>query len=229
MTILVAAELSNSSRVKMIQLLFQQQYILFALIAFALIFSLTFHEYGHGKVASLIGDDTAERAGRLTLNPLPHIDPLGLLMVLIIGIGYAKPVPTDPRKFNTRWGTLLVAGAGPGMNLLLAIITINLYALGLKAGFTLFQSEVAYFFFTYLALINMLLMLFNLLPIGPLDGSYILPYVLPRELALKYLRLNQRYGAYLLLALIALNFLGVPVFESIWKIGEFMLGIILLV
>jgi Zn-dependent protease len=150
-------------------------------------------------------------------------------MVLIIGIGYAKPVPTDPRKFNTRWGTLLVAAAGPGMNLLLAIITINLYALGLKAGFTLFQSEVAYFFFTYLALINMLLMLFNLLPIGPLDGSYILPYVLPRELALKYLRLNQRYGAYLLLALIALNFLGVPVFESIWKIGEFMLGIILLV
>ena len=117
MTILVAAELSNSSRVKMIQLLFQQQYILFALIAFALIFSLTFHEYGHGKVASLIGDDTAERAGRLTLNPLPHIDPLGLLMVLIIGIGYAKPVPTDPRKFNTRWGTLLVAGAGPGMKI----------------------------------------------------------------------------------------------------------------
>ncbi len=213
----------------MIQLLFQQQYLLFVLIAFALIFSLTFHEYGHGKVASLIGDDTARRAGRLTLNPLPHIDPLGLLMVLAIGIGYAKPVPTDPRKFRTRWGTLMVAAAGPGMNLLLAVVTINLYALGLKAGWGLFQTEVAYFFFTYLALINMLLMLFNLLPIGPLDGSYILPYALPREMALKYLQINQRYGTYALLALIALNFLGVPVFESIWKIGEFMLGIILLV
>ena len=213
----------------MIQLLYQQQYLLFVLIAFALIFSLTFHEYGHGKVASLIGDDTARRAGRLTLNPLPHIDPLGLLMVLAIGIGYAKPVPTDPRKFRTRWGTLMVAAAWPGMNLLLAVVTINLYALGLKAGWGLFQTEVAYFFFTYLALINMLLMLFNLLPIGPLDGSYILPYALPREMALKYLQINQRYGTYALLALIALNFLGVPVFESIWKIGEFMLGIILLV
>jgi Zn-dependent protease len=210
----------------MIQLLFQQQYLLFVLIAFALIFSLTFHEYGHGKVASLIGDDTAERAGRLTLNPIPHIDPLGLLMVLTIGIGYAKPVPADPRKFRTRWGTLMVAAAGPGMNLLLAIVTINLYTIGLKAGLGIFQTEVAYFFFTYLALINMLLMLFNLLPIGPLDGSYILPYALPRDLARKYLQLNQRYGTYALLALIALNFLGVPVFETIWKIGEFMLGII---
>ena len=68
----------------MIQLLFQQQYLLFVLIAFALIFSLTFHEFGHAKVASLIGDDTARRAGRLTLNPVPHIDPVGLLMVLLI-------------------------------------------------------------------------------------------------------------------------------------------------
>lgn len=213
----------------MIQLLLQQQYLIFVLIAVALIFSLTFHEFGHGKVASLIGDDTAKRAGRLTLNPIPHIDPLGLLMVLAIGIGYAKPVPTDPRKFRTRWGTLLVAAAGPGMNLLLAIITINLYALGVKAGWGLFQTDVAYFFFTYLALINMLLMLFNLLPIGPLDGSYILPYALPREMALKYLQINQRYGTYALLGLIALNFLGVPVFQTIWKIGEAMLGVILIV
>ena len=210
----------------MIQLLIQQQYALFVLIAFALVFSLTFHEFGHGKVASLIGDDTAERAGRLTLNPIPHIDPLGLLMVLLIGIGYAKPVPADPRKFNTRWGTLLVAAAGPGMNLLLAFVTINVYALGLRTGLGFFHTEVAYFFFTYLALINMLLMLFNLLPVGPLDGSYILPYVLPRNVARRYLQINQRYGAYLLLALIALNLLGLPIFESLWNLGEFMLDII---
>ena len=213
----------------MIQLLVQQQYALFVLIAFALVFSLTFHEFGHGKVASLIGDDTAERAGRLTLNPIPHIDPLGLLMVLLIGIGYAKPVPADPRKFNTPWGTLLVAAAGPGMNLLLAFVTINVYALGLRSGLGFFQTEVAYFFFTYLALINMLLMLFNLLPVGPLDGSYILPYVLPRNIARRYLEMNQRYGAYLLLALIALNLLGFPIFESLWNLGEFMLDIILVV
>ena len=208
----------------MIQLLFDQQYLLFILIAFALIFSLTFHEYGHGKVASLIGDDTAERAGRLTLNPIPHIDPLGLLMVLLIGIGYAKPVPTDPRKFNTRWGILLVAAAGPGMNLLLAIVTVNLYLIGLKAGWPLFYSPAAQVFFYFLPLINMLLMLFNLIPLGPLDGSYILPYLLPREAAAKYISLNRRYGSYALLALIALHFFGLPIFETLWKIGEAMLG-----
>ena len=211
----------------MIQLLFQQQYVLFVIIAFALIFSLTFHEYGHGKVASLIGDDTAERAGRLTLNPIPHIDPLGLLMVLLIGIGYAKPVPADPRKFNTRWGTLLVAAAGPGMNLLLAVVTINIYVIGFKMDLPLFKTPEAYEFFKIIGLINMLLMLFNLLPIGPLDGSYILPYVLPRRVALKYLQLNQRYGAYALLALIALNFLGVPVFNTLWSIGNAMLNLVI--
>ena len=211
----------------MIQLLFQQQYVLFVIIAFALIFSLTFHEYGHGKVASLIGDDTAERAGRLTLNPIPHIDPLGLLMVLLIGIGYAKPVPADPRKFNTRWGTLMVAAAGPGMNLLLAVVTINIYVIGFKMGIPLFKTPEAYEFFKIIGLINMLLMLFNLLPIGPLDGSYILPYVLPKRVALKYLQLNQRYGAYALLALIALNFLGVPVFNTLWGIGNAMLNLVI--
>ena len=213
----------------MIQLLFQQQYLAFVLIAFALIFSLTFHEFGHGKMASLIGDDTARRAGRLTLNPIPHIDPFGLLMVLLIGIGYAKPVPADPSKFNTRWGVLLVAAAGPAMNLLLAIVIYNVYALGLKLGIGLFQTPVANFFFTYLALINLLLMLFNLLPIGPLDGSYILPYALPRDVARRYQQVNARYGVYALLGLIVLNFAGIPVFETLWKIGDFMLDVILFV
>ena len=213
----------------MIQLIFQQQYLAFILISFALIFSLTFHEFGHAKMASLIGDDTAERSGRLTLNPIPHIDPIGLLMVLLIGIGYAKPVPADPRKFNTRWGVLLVAAAGPAMNLLLAVVVYNVYAIGLKLGIGLFQTPVANFFFTYLALINLLLMLFNLLPIGPLDGSYILPYALPREAAIKFQQMNARYGAYALLGLILLSFAGVPIFETLWKLGEFMLGVILIV
>lgn len=213
----------------MIQFLLQQQYELFITIAFGLIFSLTFHEYGHGKVASLIGDDTAERAGRLTLNPLPHIDPMGLLMLMLIGIGYAKPVPTDPRRFNTRWGMLMVAAAGPGMNLLLAIVIINVYSLGLKLGIPLFGTAGAYEFFTTLGLINMLLMLFNLLPIGPLDGSYIFPYLLPRDLAQKYLVLNQRYGVYALLTLIVLSFLGVPVFQTLLRFGHSVLGLIVFI
>ena len=210
----------------MIQLIFQQQYIAFILITFALIFSLTFHEYGHGKAASMIGDDTAERAGRLTLNPIPHIHPVGLLMVILIGFGFAKPVPADPQKFNTRWGILLVAAAGPTMNLLLAIITVNLYLIGLKTGWPIFNSGVAYFFFTYLALINLLLMLFNLLPIGPLDGSYILPYVLPRNARMIYLHLNQKYGLFVLFGVIALSLLGVPIVDWILALGEAMLRLV---
>jgi len=195
----------------------------------ALIISLTFHEYGHGIVAKLYGDNTAEKAGRLTLNPIAHIDPLGLLMVVLIGIGYAKPVPTNPANFTSRWATPLVALAGPAMNLLLAILTINLYIFGRQAGWSLFEGQGPQFFFTFLALINLLLMLFNLIPIGPLDGHYILPYFLPRAWALRFHYYNRRYGVYLLLGLLALHFLGIPVFEKIWGIGEFLLPFIVFV
>lgn len=165
----------------MIQLLFQGYYIVFAFILFALIFSLTFHEFGHALSAYRFGDDTAKQAGRLTLNPFVHIDPMGLLMVILIGVGFAKPVPVDPRKFNSFWGELVVAAAGPAMNLLLAVVVINFYMFGLAQGWSLFEGESANFFFTYLALINLLLMIFNMLPIGALDGHYILPYFLPRD------------------------------------------------
>ena len=213
----------------MFRLLLDQQYSLFILIITALILSLTFHEYGHGIVAKYYGDDTAEKAGRLTLNPLAHIDPVGLLMVVLIGFGYAKPVPTNPANFNSRWATLMVAAAGPAMNLILAIVVINFYQLGLQAGWPLLQGQGPYFFFTFLALINLLLMLFNLIPIGPLDGHYILPYFLPREMAIQYMRYNQRYGVYALLALIGLNFIGIPVFATVWHIGESLLSFIIFV
>ena len=101
----------------MLQLIYQGHLALFLIITIALVISLTFHEFGHAATAKLFGDDTAQKLGRLTLNPLAHIDPMGLLMVILIGIGYAKPVPTDPRKFNSRWASLVVSAAGPGMNL----------------------------------------------------------------------------------------------------------------
>ena len=133
----------------MLQLLAEQQYLLFISIIIALTISLTFHEYGHGIVAKLFGDNTAEKAGRLTLNPIAHIDPMGLLMVVLIGFGYAKPVPTNPANYKSFWGTLFVAAAGPAMNLLLAIVTINVYLIGLQAGWGLFAGQGAQFFFTY--------------------------------------------------------------------------------
>jgi Zn-dependent protease len=171
----------------MIQLIFEGHVVAFTLILFSLVLSLTFHEYGHGVMAKVFGDRTAEMAGRLTLNPIPHIDPMGLLMVVMIGFGFAKPVPTDPRNYTSRWAIPLVAAAGPLMNLIIAFIAVNLYGLGLVMGWGLFQSEAAGLFFVYLANINMLLMLFNLIPIGPLDGHYILPYFLPRNVARYYI------------------------------------------
>jgi len=213
----------------MIQLLFQHQYALFILIMIALIISLTFHEYGHAIVAKLYGDDTAQKAGRLTLNPVAHIDATGLLMVVLVGFGYAKPVPTNPAKFSSRWATLWVSAAGPGMNLLVAIITINLYGLGLEAGWALFEGQGPQFFFIFLAKINLLLMLFNLIPIGPLDGHYILPYFLPRSLAQRYLYYNQRYGVYALFAIIALSLIGVPILTTVLSIGNSLLPAIVFV
>jgi Zn-dependent protease len=213
----------------MIQLLLNGQILVFILLLFCLILSLTFHEYGHGLMARWYGDRTAEQQGRLTLNPFAHIDPMGLLMVVFIGFGYAKPVPTDPRNYRSRWGVLSVAAAGPLMNLILAFFAINLYVFGRTQGWELFQGSGAYAFFIMLASINMLLMVFNLIPIGPLDGHYILPYMLPRHAAQRYLVLNQRYGSWVLLSLIALALMGVPVFQNLWTFAQFLLGGLVLV
>ncbi len=213
----------------MIQLLMQGQLMLFVLILFALILSLTFHEFGHGIVAKYYGDRTAEQQGRLTLNPFAHIDPMGLLMVILIGFGYAKPVPTDPRNYRSRWAELFVAAAGPMMNFLVAFVAINLYSIGLHLGWTLFQSPAANNFFIFLASINLLLMVFNLIPIGPLDGHYILPYFLPTKYRQMYQYYNTRYGGWFLLGIIALSLMGIPVFSYVWEFGQTLLKLIIVV
>jgi|TARA_B100001079_G_scaffold120538_1_gene103615 Zn-dependent protease len=210
-----------------IKLISQGQWLLFCVIMAAIVISLSFHEYGHAWVAKRFGDDTAERAGRLTLNPLAHIDPMGLLMVVFVGFGYARPVPTDPRRFTSRYADLLVAAAGPGMNLLLAVLSINVYLLTLKAGLIGSADLGPRLFFVYLAQINLLLMVFNLLPIGALDGHYILPYFLPRRLSQAYRYYNGRYGNFVLLGLIMLAVLGnVPIFRTIFYISEALLPLI---
>ena len=210
----------------MLQLIYQGQWLLFLLITTALIISLTFHEFGHAATAKLYGDDTAQKQGRLTLNPIAHIDPMGLLMVVLIGIGYAKPVPTNPRNYTSRWASLMVAAAGPGMNLMVACVSINLYVIGVSADWSLFAGDGPRIFFTFLALINLLLMVFNLLPLGPLDGHYIMPYFLPARAAQKYLYYNARYGSHLFLGLVVLNLLGVPIFRYVWQVGEAILPLI---
>jgi len=210
----------------MIELLLQGQISLFITILIAIIISLTFHEFGHAATAKLYGDDTAQRAGRLTLNPMAHIDPTGLLMVAIIGFGYAKPVPTNPAKFNSLWASLFVSAAGPGMNLLIAIVAINFYSFGMQSGWAFMQTSGAQFFFVYLAQINLILMIFNLVPIGALDGHYILPYFLPKSAAQQYRHWNDLYGNRLLFGLVLLSLFGLPIFSYIWRLGETLLPLI---
>jgi Zn-dependent protease len=213
----------------MLQLLYSQQYALFALIIITLIISLTFHEFGHAASAKLLGDDTAQRMGRLNINPVSHIDPIGLLMVVLVGFGYAKPVPTNPNNFTGRWGIPLVAAAGPAMNLLIAFIAINVYFFGVNSGNPWFSEAGPRTFFVFLASINLLLMLFNLIPLGPLDGHYILGYFLPDKLASVYLEYNQRYGHYLFLGLILLSILGIPIFSRLMDLAYGILPMLVIV
>lgn len=203
-------------------LLFNGQYTVFALLIIGLILSLSAHEYGHAQVAKWQGDNTAERLGRLTLNPVAHIDPFGLLMVVLVGFGYAKPVPVDPRNFSSRYSHLFIALAGPAMNLIFAVLAWNLLLYLLGQGM---DNDGVRLFLTILAQINLLLMMFNLLPIGPLDGHYVVPYLLPESMARRYLVLNERYGAFALLGLIALAIMGVPIFAVLMSIAAEVLSV----
>ena len=210
----------------MIYLIFQGQYLVFGLLIAALVLSLSCHEFGHAWIAKLCGDDTAERAGRLTLNPVRHIDPMGLAMVVLVGFGYARPVPTDPRNYRFGSADLWVAAAGPGMNLVLAAVAWNFFLSMRLSGNDFFYQVGPETFFVLLVQVNLLLMLFNLIPLGPLDGHYILARLLPERAAQAYRYYNARFGVWLLLALIVVSLLGVPVFQQLMGIGASLLPLI---
>ena len=142
-------------------------------------------------------------------------------MVVLVGFGYAKPVPTDPRNFKYKTSDLWVAAAGPLMNLLLAAATWNLYLWLRAAGWDNPGGEI---FFALLAQINLLLMIFNLIPLGPLDGHYILPHFLPTSLAHRYRHFNARFGTGIFLVLILLGVLGLPIFRYLAEFSFRLLG-----
>jgi Zn-dependent protease len=159
-----------------------------ALMVVVLLFSIIVHEVAHGYVALLNGDPTARIMGRLTLNPVPHIDLMGsilLPLLLLISqssflIGWAKPVPVNPLNYrNYRWGEFAVSAAGPVSNLVLAVLFSVVLRLDFDNPGLTALAELG-------VLINVTLALFNLIPIPPLDGSHILALVLPRELARLY-------------------------------------------
>ena len=167
---------------------------------------ITLHELAHGFVASMLGDDTARRAGRLTLNPIKHIDVLGLLMLVVFKFGWAKPVPVDMRNFkNPRRDMALCAAAGPLANLLISVVTLFLYGLLLiplsRAGEV---GELAAQLFVTTAYMSLTLAIFNIIPIPPLDGSKVLYSFLPERSYRKLLR-YERYGMIALMALIVIT------------------------
>ncbi len=178
---------------------------------------ITLHELSHGYTAYLLGDDTAKSRGRLTLNPIKHMDVMGLLMMLVFHVGWAKPVPVNMYKFkNPKRGMALTALAGPMSNLVIAVVFMFVSGL---LYIPLYSSGVGYFFLGMLQLtayISVGLGLFNLIPIPPLDGSKVLFSLMSDEKYYKLMR-YERYGGILMLILVASGVIGRPLSSLISK------------
>ena len=218
---------------------------------------ITVHEFFHGYSAYKLGDDTAKRAGRLTLNPIKHIDPIGTLMLFIARFGWAKPVPVNPYNFaNMKKDMALTALAGPASNFIMAIISALLLGsimnlnietirslnevstnhfqaimMNFSSTFTIAQIPlilwVVYFFYSMI-LYNIALGLFNLLPFPPLDGSKILGGFMPDDMYFRWMSFEQK-GAYLLMIILIIGFIfKIPLLGMIiWPPLEFILDFLL--
>ena len=171
---------------------------------FVVFCTLPIHEFAHALVADRLGDPTARMKGRLTINPLAHLDWLGCLMIVLVGFGYAKPVPVNMRNFkNPKAGMAAVAFAGPLSNLIMALVFLILrWVFGLYVSGSF--SEILTWFFFYAAYINVSLAVFNLIPIPPLDGSRIATALIPN----KYYYKIMQYERYIMIGLFVLLLTG---------------------
>jgi len=165
----------------------------------ALLLALTIHEYSHARVAVWMGDNTPKFLGRVTLNPIAHLDPIGLIMLWLVQFGWAKPVPVNPNNFqDRRKGMMLVSFAGPGSNIIVAFIAAILITL---LGKVQMLTGPVYEILRLTYIYNLIFAVFNLIPIPPLDGSKILASLLPGKQAEIFERIEP-YGTFILIALI---------------------------
>jgi Zn-dependent protease len=183
-----------------------------------LLFSLSVHESAHGFIAWRMGDDTALRQGRVTLNPLVHIDLVGTVLIPLLQIfgpggipllGWAKPTPVGAQNFRRlAQGHVLVAGAGPASNLVLAAIFTVLLLITVRTGLVSGADELPFLILAVGIQMNVALAIFNLVPLPPLDGSWVASWGLPRSIASRYDRVVEPYGSWILLILFMTGILG---------------------
>lgn len=219
-----------------LDLLLSDPLVFFKLLACILpvmLLSLTLHEWGHAFAAHKCGDDTARNLGRMTLNPLKHIDVFGFLALMIVGFGWAKPVPVNPRNYrNYKKGEAIVSLAGVTMNLLLAIVFsiafVPLYRLYIESviygsgQYPWLENGLLIQIIEYGVSLNIVLMLFNLLPVYPLDGYHIFELLFARRLPMKVFLFLRRYGQYILIgALILFRVIG---FHPISALTSLIIG-----
>ncbi len=189
------------------------------LIGPPILFAITIHEFAHGFIADKLGDPTPRFSGRLTFNPLAHLDPIGTLMLFIAHIGWAKPVPVNPNNFqNPRKDMLWVALAGPISNLIGAFVFGMFLRVMLFWGLPLFSSEQFFFIIQIIQIIvffNIILAVFNTIPIFPLDGYRILTGLLPAQQSYEFSQFA-RYGPFILLGIILIG--QITKFPILWMI-----------
>jgi Zn-dependent protease len=197
-------------------LLFEQPMIFVAWLV-AILFSLTVHEFAHALAATMQGDPTAKLMGRLTFNPLAHVDMMGLLSLLLVGFGWGKPVPVNPIYFkNKKWGDTIVAFAGPLANFI-SIVVFGVILRIMISTTTLGPNNLLISFLFFMIMINVVLGIFNLIPLPPLDGSHILFNILPSQFNEFKYKLAKN-GPWLLLTLIMMDrFLGIGLLGGLFN------------